>query len=268
MKNLFDLTDKVAIITGGASGIGRATVQRFVAEGAKVVIADLNQDDGQALADELGANATFIPVDVSQEAQIQAMITHALDSYGQLDILFNNAGYGGVSGPIEEIDVTDYDATMNVLLKMKAQRSGSIISTASVAGLRTGMGPTIYSAAKAAVIHMTRAVAAELGPFGIRVNAICPGAIPTPIFLGGAEVSPAQREAAVNLLSEHFTHAQPLNRAAKPDDIAAAALYLASDDGSFVSGHALVVDGSLIYGEPWNAENNIATQVAQSVMEL
>ena len=241
------------------------------------MFADLNRDDGQELVDELGANATFLPVDVTQETQVQAMVAHAIDTYGQLDIIFNNAGYGGVSGPIEEIDVAGFDATINVLLKgvflgmkhaapvMKVQGRGSIISTASVAGLRTGMGPTIYSAAKAAVIHLTRAVASELGPFGIRVNCICPGAIPTPIFLGDAEVSAAQRDAAVKILEEQFVHAQPMNRAACPADIAAAALFLASEDSSFVSGHALVVDGSLIYSGHWDEENNIMTRITDAI---
>ncbi len=262
------LKDKVAIITGGSSGIGRATVERFVAEGAKVLVADLDRDQGQALVNELGDNATFLPVDVTLEDQVQAMVAHAVDTYGQLDVIFNNAGYGGVSGPIDEIDEAGYDTTMNVLLKgvflgikhatpiMKAQGHGSIISTGSIAGLRTGMGPHIYSAAKAAVIHLTRSVAAELGPFGIRVNCICPGAIPTPIFLGDLEVSPEQRDTAVGMLQDSFVNAQPMNRAGRPEDIAAAALYFASEDSTFVSGHALVVDGSLIYGGHWSEDDN------------
>ncbi|MEM7531627.1 MAG: glucose 1-dehydrogenase [Chloroflexota bacterium] len=277
------LYNKIAVITGGASGIGAATVRRFVQEGASVVVADIQDEAGQALCAELCAQhdkaAVYIHTDVSQEADVKAMIDLVVATYGRVDCLFNNAGYGGVSGNVDEIDMDGFDATIGVLLRgpmlgmkhvapiMKAQGSGSIINTGSVAGLRSGMGPAVYSAAKAGVIHLSRSIAAELGPHGIRVNSICPGAIPTPIFLGeeGRDLSQEKKDEAMAYLEEAFTQAQPVNRSASPADIAAAAVYLASDDGSFVSGHALVVDGSLIYGNRWSDEENIATRVGEAL---
>ena len=128
--------------------------------------------------------------------------------------------------------------------------------------MRTGKGPHVYSAAKAAVIHLTRFVAMELGEYGIRVNCICPGAIPTAIFLGGAEVEPDIKDAAIRGLKTAFADAQPIKRSGLPEDIAAAALYFASDDSSFVNGHALVVDGGLIGGGRWEAGDNVATQLS------
>ena len=271
------LTNKVAVITGGAEGIGRATVEKFVKEGAKVVVADIQDDLGEALCAELGSAASYIHTNVSQEDQVAAMMRHAIETYGRLDCLYNNAGSAGVSGSVEEIDMTGFDTTIGLLLKgpllgmkyaapiMKAQGSGSIISTASVAGLRTGKGPHVYSAAKAAVIHLTRSIAMELGEYGIRVNCICPGAIPTAIFLGDSKVEPGVKKAAIEELKASFIDSQPINRAGSPDDIAAAALYLASDDASFVNGHALVVDGGLIGEGRWETGNNVASRLADSL---
>ncbi|MGH1492081.1 MAG: SDR family NAD(P)-dependent oxidoreductase, partial [Acidimicrobiales bacterium] len=162
------LEGKVAVVTGGASGIGAGTVRRFVAEGAKVLIADLDVDRGEALAAELGDSAAFLRTDVSKEEEVAAMIAEATDLWGQLDCLFNNAGFGGALGPIAKTTVEDYDLTMDVLVKsvflgikhaspvMAEQGSGSIISTASVAGLRAGFAPHLYSVAKCAVIHLTK----------------------------------------------------------------------------------------------------------------
>ena len=198
------LTGKVAAITGGASGIGAGTVRRFVAEGAKVLIADLDQARGAALASELGAAAAFLRTDVSKEEDIAAMVAETTDRFGRIDVLFNNAGFGGALGPIESTTVADYDLTMDVLLKsvflgmkhvaplMKAQGSGSIISTASVAGIRAGYAPHLYSVAKSAVIHLTRTVALELGEHGVRVNAICPGFIATPLAAGRPDADESQ----------------------------------------------------------------------------
>jgi NAD(P)-dependent dehydrogenase (short-subunit alcohol dehydrogenase family) len=260
------LDGKVALITGGASGIGEGTVRLFVDEGARVVIADVQDSKGERLADTLGGRAIYQRTDVAQEADVKAAVQRAVDDYGRLDCLFNNAGFGGAVGPIEEIPVDDYDRTMNVLLRgvflgmkhatpvMKAQGSGSIISTASVAGIKGGDGPHIYSTAKAAVIHLTRTVALELGESGIRVNCICPGGIATPIFKGAFQGQELDDAAIVETVKPFLAQFQPIKRAGVPQDIANAALFLASDESSFVTGHAMVVDGGFTAGRMWSQQ--------------
>jgi len=258
------LDGKVAIITGGASGIGEATVRLFIEEGASVVLADIQDDRGGQVAAELGIRAKYLHADVSQEADVKAMVDETIQQFGRLDCLFNNAGYAGVGGRIDEIPVDGFDETVGVLLRgvflgmkhaapvMKRQGSGSIISTASVAGLRTGLGPHVYSAAKAAVIHLTHSVAMELGERGVRVNCICPGGIATPIFGKAFGLSPDRAEQTVPLMKGVLETLQPIKRPGLPEDIAHAALWLASDESSFVNGHALVVDGGLIGGRLWS----------------
>lgn len=252
------LNGKVAVITGGASGMGRSTVLRFLREGAKVVIADYNEQTGAdtlaaAAAEGLAGNARFIKVDVAREQDIEAMFACAVDSFGGIDIVFNNAGVGGAIGPLTETTVDDWDYTFDVLAKgvflgikhaariMRAQgRGGAIINTASVAGLSGDAGPLVYSAAKAAVISLTQSAAVELGADRIRVNAICPGFIATPLASGGNEES---TRAA-------FAKSQPWPDYGRGDHIAGAALFLASDDAEFVTGEALVVDGGLTAAGP------------------
>src|SRR5688500_15990859 len=258
------LEGKVAVITGAASGIGAATVRLFVEEGCRIVLADVQDDKGARLADELGAACAYVRADVSLESDVSGVIAHALSHFGRLDCLFNNAGFGGVSGPIAEIPADGYDHTMGVLLRgiflgmkhaapiMTGQGSGSIVSTASVAGLQAGYGPHIYSAAKAAVIHLTRSVAMELGERGVRVNCICPGGIATPIFGAALGVSGAAADRVAETMKSLLATRQPIQRAGLPEDIARAALWLASDDSSFVNGHALIVDGGLIGGRMWS----------------
>jgi NAD(P)-dependent dehydrogenase (short-subunit alcohol dehydrogenase family) len=258
------LGDKVALVTGGASGIGEATVRLFVAEGASVVVADIQDDRGQRLVKELGAHAGYVHADVSREADVRTAIEGTVARFGRLDCLFNNAGYAGVHGSVEEIPVDGFDETIAVLLRgvflgmkhaapvMKRQGTGSIISTASVAGLRTGLGPHVYSAAKAAVIHLTRSVAMELGESGIRVNCICPGGIATPIFGKAFGLTAERAEATIPLMKGVLETLQPIRRPGLPEDIAQAALWLASDESSFVNGHALVVDGGLTGGRLWS----------------
>ena len=258
------LQGKIAVVTGGASGIGEGTVRLFVSEGAKVVIADVQDARGQKLAEELGPNAAYVHADVSQEAEVQSSIETALAKWGRLDCMFNNAGFGGVSGPIESTDMEAFDQTMAVLFRgvvlgmklaapvMKAQGSGSIISTSSVAGVGIGYGPHIYSAAKAAIIHLTKSVANELGESGVRVNAICPGGIATPIFAKGMGLTSEQADYTIDLMKARLAEGQPIKRSGLPSDIAEAALWLASDASSFVSGHALVVDGALTTGRLWS----------------
>jgi NAD(P)-dependent dehydrogenase (short-subunit alcohol dehydrogenase family) len=258
------LKGKVALITGGASGIGEATVRLFVEEGATVVLADIQDERGRRLARELGPRAAYVHADVSSEVEVKSVIDETVRRFHRLDCLFNNAGSAGVAGRIEEIPVEGFDETLGVLLRgvflgmkhaapvMKRQGAGSIISTASVAGLRTGMGPHVYSTAKAAVIHLTRTVATELGESGVRVNCICPGGIATPIFGKAFGLSPERADETIPLMKTVLETLQPIKRPGLPEDIARAALWLASDDASFVNGHALVVDGGLIGGRLWS----------------
>ena len=250
------LEHKVAVVTGGGNGIGRATVLAFLAEGARgVVVADLNVETGNetiALARQAGHGdrARFIRTDVAEEAQVSAALALASEAWGRLDCVFNNAGVAGAIGPITHIAVEDWDFTMNVLVRgvflgmkhgariMKAQQGGgggTIISTASVAGLSGGDGPQAYSAAKAAVVNLTRAVAIELAPDHIRVNCICPGGINTPLLHRGSPEA----------MGQMLDRAQPWPEHGRPEDIAGAALYLASDESRFVTGAALVVDGGM-----------------------
>ncbi|MGH7857458.1 MAG: SDR family oxidoreductase, partial [Candidatus Binatia bacterium] len=226
----------------------------------------------QALVDELGPPTAYAHTDVSREEDIAAAIGLAVERFGRLDCLFNNAGFGGVDEPLEAIPMEGYGQTMDVLLKgvllgikhaapiMKKQRSGSVINTGSVAGLRAGYGPLVYSAAKAAVIHLSRCAAAELGEWGIRVNSICPGGIVTPIFGKALGLPVEKADETLGTVSELLRTFQPIPRPGHPADIASAALWLASEESAFVSGHELVVDGGLVAGrrfteaqESWNA---------------
>jgi NAD(P)-dependent dehydrogenase (short-subunit alcohol dehydrogenase family) len=254
------LDGKVAAITGAASGIGRGTARLFVAEGARVVLGDVEDERGQRVAEELGEGAHFLHVDVTKEDDVRAMVGFAVNELGRLDCIFNNAGTPGVGGLIDEIPVEGWDETVAVHLRgvflgmkhaaqvMRKQGSGSIISTASVAGIQAGFGGYAYSAAKAAIIHLTRCVAMDLGASGVRVNCICPGGITTGIFGRGMGLDADQADQMAGALSGAFTNVQPIQRAGVPEDIAHAALWLASDDSGFVNGHAMVVDGGLTGG--------------------
>jgi len=254
------LDGKVAVITGGASGIGEATARLFVAEGARVVIADIQDERGESLARTLG-DAVYQRTDVTREDDVRAAVGRATGDFGRLDCMYNNAGFIGTVGPVEEIPVEEWERTINVLLRgvflgmkyaapvMKAQGAGSIISTASVAGLVAGAGPHVYTTAKSAVIHLTRSVALELAENNVRVNCICPGGILTPLVL--AEVPDGASAQAIEAVKGALAQYQPIRRAGMPEDIASAALWLASDDSSFVTGHALVVDGGATTGTPW-----------------
>jgi NAD(P)-dependent dehydrogenase (short-subunit alcohol dehydrogenase family) len=258
-----ELEGKVAVVTGGASGIGAATVRLFVEEGARVVIADMQRERGEALAQELGAAATFVSCEVRQEDQVQAAIDAAVGRWGRLDCIFNNAGFGGALGPIEEISADEFDLTFDVLVKgvflgikravpiMRKQGGGSIINTGSIAGVTAGRGPLIYSAAKAAVIHLTKVVAMQLGPESIRVNCICPGSIATPL----AANTVGKPDSLIEERLSAFAAFQPIPRAGLPDDIAQMALFLASDRSSFVTGQAIVVDGGGANGVMWSNQN-------------
>jgi NAD(P)-dependent dehydrogenase (short-subunit alcohol dehydrogenase family) len=260
------LAGKVAVITGSTSGIGARTAKLFVSEGASVVIAGRRHDKGEQLADALGEAATFVRTDVAVEADVEAMIHHALARFGRLDCLVNNAGAGSQRVGIADVDMVDFDATIAVHLRgvlagmkhavraMITQRSGSIINVTSINGTRAGLGGHYYSAAKAAVIHLTRCAAVELGEQGIRVNSLSPGPIATGIFGKGAGLAPDDADGKTDLaeaaIAAVLPRWQPLPIVGSVDDIAQAALFLASNASRLISGHNLVVDGGISAGWP------------------
>ena len=289
------LDGKVAIVTGGASGMGLATVERFVAEGARVVLADLpagdiddvvdrvgeaqarvhhrnraagGPNDGHAVADRLGDAARFVPADVTVADQLAEVVDTAVREFGGLDVVFNNAGVGGAEGSVVDCPEALYDRILDVDLKavwrgiklaaphLVERGGGSIISTSSGAGLMGIPGLAAYSAAKGGVIALTRAAAMELAGSHVRVNCICPGGIVTPIIyqspLLGADIDPDTLRAVLGA-------AHPIPRAGEPEDIAAAALWLASDESSFVTGQAIAVDGGLSAEADSRMRNQIIT---------
>jgi NAD(P)-dependent dehydrogenase (short-subunit alcohol dehydrogenase family) len=260
------LAGKVAIITGSTSGIGARTAEVFVAEGAAVVITGRRHDKGERVARTLGAAASFFGTDVAVESDVEKMIGHAIARFGRLDCLVNNAGAGSQRVGIADVDLADFDAAIAVHLRgvlagmkyaarvMAPQGSGSIVNVASINGTRAGLGGHYYSAAKAAVIHLTRCAAVELGEKGIRVNSLSPGPIATGIFGKGAGLAPDeaddQPELAEAALARVLPRWQPLPIVGSADDIAQAALFLASDASRLMSGHNLVVDGGISAGWP------------------
>jgi NAD(P)-dependent dehydrogenase (short-subunit alcohol dehydrogenase family) len=272
---------KVALITGAAGGIGKATSKLFIEEGAKgVVMADIWDEMGEKIAEELGPNAKYIHTDVSQESDIKQAIDFAVTEFGQLDIVFSNAGNPGPTGVIEDVPTDEFDRTVAIHLRaaflcmkhsipiMKKQGSGCFITTASVAGIQQGLGTLPYSLSKAGIMQLTRIAAVELGPYGIRANAIAPGGIATGIF---GQAFGLSTEAAVkfgDLMKGVLATFQPIKRAGSPEDIAHTALFLADDSSGFITGETLKVDGGLLSGRnPQDPEDlierffNIITQL-------
>ena len=245
------LKGRVAIITGAGSGIGRTSALLFAREGAKVIVADYMAESGEEtvkLIKEAGGEATFVKVDVSKAADTQRMVKTAIDSYGKLDILDNNAGIEGPSAPTEDLPEEDWDRVLSVNLKgvflgskyaipeMLKRGGGVIINTASVAGLVAFINMPAYCASKGGVVLLTKAMALEYAAKNIRVNCICPGAVRTPMF---ERFKIGQVEEAERL----FCQGRPIGRCGLAEDVANAALYLASEESSFVTGIALVIDG-------------------------
>jgi NAD(P)-dependent dehydrogenase (short-subunit alcohol dehydrogenase family) len=266
------LDGKVALVTGGASGIGAATVRLFVAEGAKVMIADLQEDVAKELASELGDAADHRRVNVAKEEDVEGVIRDTVAKWGRLDVLYNNAGFGGAMGPLRDTPLEEYELTMDVLLKsvflgikhaspiMAEQRSGSIISTASVCGVAAGIGPHIYTVAKAGVVMLTRSAALELAEHNVRVNCICPGYIATPLAAGAPLGRDADKAAhRVDKLRGFNQGAQPLERSGEATDVANVALFLASDASGWMTGTAQVIDGGLTLGKPWRELGSFIT---------
>ena len=278
------LKDKIAVITGAASGIGRGTVELFVAEGARVLAADIQDEQGRELERRFNGQVKFHHCDVTSEDDIKATMQAAKDAFGGIDILFNNAGAGGSPNTIEDITGEAWDRSMSLLLRsvalgtryvipfMKERGGGSIVNTASVAALQAGAGPVAYSVAKAGVIHLTTVTAAQLGRSNIRVNAICPGLILTGIFGAGARAMGAndQMVAAIDAgMKAQAPNAQPIPKAGLPADIAKACLYLASDDSEFVTGTHIVVDGGLTTGprHAWDPEEQARRMQQRAAMQ-
>ena len=251
------LAGKVGVVTGAASGIGEAIARRFVEEGARVVVGDIQERAGASLAAELGSMAAFMACDVTDEDAVAALVDEAVARFGQVDVMVNNAGIVGARGPIAQIPAGEYRATMDVLLTgtffgmkhaarvMQPRRSGAIISLASTAGVQGGLGPHVYAAAKHAVVGLTKNVAAELCRDGIRVNCIAPGSTATPMV---AQAHLDDHE-ALDEVRARLAEVSPIrDRPALPIDVANVALFLASDEAGNVNGHCLAVDGGLTTG--------------------
>lgn len=246
------LEGKVAVITGGASGMGEATARLFVREGARVVIGDVQQEKGEAVASEIGAECRFVKVDVSNSEDVRSLVRAAVEGFGKLDIMYNNAGIGGGEGSIVDCPEEVFDRIIAVDLKavwlgMKhslpyliANGGGSIITTASVSAMMGMPGQGAYGSAKGGVVQLTRVCAVENAEKGVRANCICPGGTLTPILYANPSL-PAPVDPSV--VAAGLVNVQPIPRAGMPEDIANAALWLASDESSFVTGQAIVVDG-------------------------
>jgi NAD(P)-dependent dehydrogenase (short-subunit alcohol dehydrogenase family) len=254
-----ELEGKVAIVTGGASGLGRAMAERFVEEGASVVVADVDEGNGEAVAEALGPAAAFHATDVADERRIQAAVDFAIERFGALHVMCNNAGIGGAPTRFLDDDFADFERVMavNVLgVMVGAQRAarhmaehggGAIVNTTSIGGINAGAGVMAYRASKAAVIHLTRSLAVELAPLGIRVNCIAPAHIPTAIN------ATFDQSAIIRAM-------QPLQRQGSPEDVAEAALYLASDRAAQVTGIVLPVDGGTTAGPPPRSMKELMTR--------
>ena len=249
---------KRAVVTGGASGIGRATASQLAAEGAQVLVGDIDAEGGRTLADASEGRISFKQADVSDPAQIEALMAACAEG-GGVDLLVNNAGAGGAREGIGEIAPADWDRTHALLLRsvamgmryaapLMAERGGAIVNVSSVSALGSGYAPVAYSTAKAGVLHLSRLAAADLAGQNIRVNAVVPGFIVTNIFTSSVGVAPEHVDAVKGVIAAGAAKAQPVARAGRPEDIAAAITFLLSDDASFITGTHLLVDGGMLVG--------------------
>jgi NAD(P)-dependent dehydrogenase (short-subunit alcohol dehydrogenase family) len=260
-----ELLGKVALVTGASGGIGLALAQRFVMEGARVVLADIDPERGEAAATDLGEAAAFVRTDVADQSQVRGMVQFAVERFGGLQVLVNNAGISGARhGTLLDDDFSDFDLVLRVNLlgtmagtreaarHMAAHGGGSVINISSIGGLQPAPSMWAYHASKTAVIHFTQSAAIGLGTHDIRVNCIAPGNIETSILEGAlaAHVPPEERAELMAKVREFILSRQPLHRQGRTDDIAEAALFFASDRSAYVTGTVLPVDGGLLAGNP------------------
>jgi NAD(P)-dependent dehydrogenase (short-subunit alcohol dehydrogenase family) len=269
------LDGKVGIITGATSGIGTRTAELFVAEGAKVVFTGRRKAEGEAVAAKIGPNARFVAADATSEEDWKRVIAETHKAFGgRIDYLFNNAGGPAPTGSITSVPVDGFDQAMALLVRsvmlgmkhvgaiMTKQRSGSIINNGSIAAHLSGYSTSmIYGAAKAAVVHLTRCVAMELGEHNVRVNSVSPGAIATGILPKALGMDPTKADQTGDKIKELFAKAQPIPRAGIPDDIAQCVAWLASDRSTFVNGTDIVVDGGVIGGRNYSQHQEGLKQV-------
>ena len=276
-----DLGGKVAIVTGGASGIGRATAELFVEAGARVVVADVNAENGEELVAELGDLARFKRTDVSSAREVQALVDFATEQFDGLDIMFNNAGISGAQHPrFLDDDFEDFHKVVDINLYsvimgsrfagkyMSEHGGGVIINNASIAGIMPGQALVTYRATKAAVIHFSKCIAIDLAEYGIRVNCLAPGHIRTPLT---AFSMPGMDDAQVARLREALAPVwdsnQPLKRHGNPGDVANSALFLCSDRAAQITGVVLPIDGGITAGDPVNHLQEIFDARAQAMAD-
>jgi NAD(P)-dependent dehydrogenase (short-subunit alcohol dehydrogenase family) len=264
-----ELAGKVAIVTGGSSGIGFGTAERLVAEGAKVVIADINEERGQQAATSLGTDAAFKRTDVAQPEQVQALVDFTVDTYGRLDVLFNNAGISGKrTATLLDEDFSDFHQVLGINLlgvmagtayaakAMVRTGGGSVINNASIGGIQSTPGQPAYNSSKAAVVHFTKSAAVELGPLGVRVNCVAPGNIETEILgnMVGAGLPDDEKAALMEKVRAFLLNRQPIKIQGLPVDIAETVLFFATDRSRYITGTVIPVDGGQLAGNPSSAE--------------
>jgi NAD(P)-dependent dehydrogenase (short-subunit alcohol dehydrogenase family) len=258
------LENQVAVVTGGTRGIGEGIVRRFVQEGAQVVFSGRSHEKGKTLEEELSPHVAFYRADAASASETEALINFAVERFGKLDSVVNNAGSGGEGGPIAETSVEGFERSIGLLLlstffgikySVPHMKTGAIINISSISGVTAGYSPHAYTAAKFGVVGLTKSVALELAERGIRVNAICPGGVATAIFAPVVgEVSAELLERSPELVEPWLAEGVPLGRSGFPADIANAALWLASSESNWVTGQAFVIDGGLTVGQPWSKQ--------------
>lgn len=273
------LEGKTAIITGGASGLGAAGVRAFVQAGARVLVADIREPRPD-VAESFGPTVKFVHCDVTREDNVRAVMETAREAFGGLDILYNNAGGGSAPGSLLNQTEDEWDMNMNVMLKsvmlmtkhalplLIERGAGSVINTASIAGVRTGIAGLAYSVAKAGVSHFTRMMVPELGRHKIRINTICPGIIPTPALGGAFGLDYEATLKVIPKVSEIYARAIPLNTIGRPDHMAQTALFFASDASEFITGQEVSVDGGLSVLGPGGLDMAIPGNVVERIIAM